>query len=468
MKMLKLSCGISIGLMFFSVTVMAASASAAVNAEDAKTLQTTFTPLGAERAGNKDGSIPEWTGCPDLHAPIEKLKAGDRRWDPFAAEKPLYTVTADNMAQYAERLSDGLKALLQKYPKSMNYPVYPTHRTHCAPAWVYDATLRNATSAKLVGDAAYSGVDGAINGIPFPIPKSGLEVRWNFNMRWRGQSFETKVRQLSWTAGGDKVLGSQVINEDQIGCYRQGLSAADYAKEGSKNWFLYQLTESPSFRAGEGLMFVANSNYDKNRENGSWQYLVGQRRVRRAPSVGWDTPDFVNSGASFFDEVFGSILNTNERYDYKLVGKKEMLIPYNDNKIFSLKEDEIFGKEHHNPDAIRWELHRVWVIEATLAKGKRHAVPRRVFYIDEDTWGTSLMDGYDASNKIWRVQFLPAYYFPDMPGVQSAYSDILYVLDGIYSSRNTSFYEPGYQMKPVPMKPDSAFTPEALSGNAVR
>lgn len=448
--------------------LMHAGTHAAVTQNEAKKLQGELTPLGAERAGNKDGTIPEWKGCPDLKAPMDKLKAGDRRWDPFAADKPLYVVTADNMAQYADKLSDGVKALLQQYPKTMRLPVYRTVRTHCAPDWVYEATMRNATSAKLVGDASNSGVEGALNGIPFPIPKNGLEVRWNFTLRWRGQSFDSKLRHLSWTKNGDKVLGTQALQYDQMEFYRRGVTLDEYAKKGYLDWLFYQLTDAPSFRAGEALVTRGASNYDKVKERGSWQYLVGQRRVRRAPSVGWDTPDFVNSGANFFDEVFGSPVTPNERYEYKLIGKKEMLIPYNNNKIFTLKEDEIFGKEHHNPDAIRWELHRVWVVEATLLPNKRHAVPKRIHYIDEDTWGTALMDGYDATGKIWRVSLNPAYYFPDMPGVMSAYSDILYVLDGIYSSRNTSFYEPGFHLKPVPMKPDSMFTPEALSGSAVR
>lgn len=441
---------------------------AAAGADEAQKLKTTLTPLGAERAGNKDGSIPAWEGCPKLDAPLAKLKAGDRRWDPFASEKPLYVVTADNMSQYADKLSDGLKALLQKYPKTMRLPVYKTHRTHCAPDWVNEATLKNATSGKLAGDAAYSGVEGAINGIPFPIPKNGLEVRWNVTLRWRGQSFDTKVRHLSWTTGGDKVLGSQALQYDQMEFYRQGITPEQNAQRGYMDWMFYQNTDAPSFRAGELLVTRGTSNYDKVKERGSWQYLVGQRRVRRAPTVGWDTPDFVNSGANFFDEVFGSPMTPNERYEYKLVGKKEMLIPYNDNKIFGLSEDEIFGKQHHNPDALRWELHRVWVVEATLAAGKRHAVPKRVHYIDEDTWGTSLMDGYDANGKPWRVSINPAYYFPDMPGVMSAYSDILYVLDAAYSTRNMSFYEVGMQMKPVPMKSDSVFTPDAIAAGGVR
>ncbi|ATE61245.1 DUF1329 domain-containing protein [Thauera sinica] len=446
---------------------LGANLAAAVGEAEAARLGKELTPLGAERAGNKDGSIPEWKGCPDLGAPLDKLKAGDRRWDPYAAEKPLYTVTAANMAQYADKLSDGVRALLQKYPETMKLDVYPTHRNHCAPEWVYQATAKNAVNAKRVAGGDNDGVEGAVNGIPFPIPKDGAEVRWNTNFRWRGESFESKLRHFSMTSAGDRVLGTQDLQYNQFEAYRKGMSPQEYAAKGYLGWMLMQITDAPSFRAGEGIVARDSTNYVE-RDRQVWQYLVGQRRVRRAPNMGWDTPDFVNSGANFFDEVFGSPYTSQERYEYKLAGKKEMLIPYNNNKVFGLKEDGIYLKDHHNPDAIRWELHRVWVLEATLKPGKRHAVSKRVFYVDEDTWGTALFDGWDPSGKLWRVSLSLNYYLPDMPGVMSSYSDILYVLDGSWSSRNTVFYEPGYQLKAVAMKPDSVFTPDALSGRGVR
>ena len=440
---------------------------AAVSATEAATLGKELTPLGAERAGNKSGSIPEWTGCPELNAPMEKLKAGDRRWEPYASEKPLYTVTAANMGQYAANLSEGVRALLQKYPQTMSLQVFTTHRTHCAPAWVNEATSKNAVTAKRTVKGDNDGIEGAINGIPFPIPKDGAEVRWNSNLRWRGESYETKVRHYAMTTSGDRVMGTQALQYDQFESYRKGVTAEENAKQGYLSWMFMQATDAPSFRAGESLLLRDSSNYVE-RDRQTWQYLVGQRRVRRAPNVGWDTPDFVNSGANFFDEVFGGTYTSQERYDYTLVGKKDMLIPYNDNKIFSLKEDQIFAKNHHNPDALRWEMHRVWVVEANLKPGKRHAVSKRVYYVDEDTWGTALVDGWDPSGKLWRVSLCPSYFFPDMPGVMSAYSDILYVLDGAWSSRNTAFYDPGFQLKPVPMKAESAFTADAISGRSVR
>jgi len=450
-----------------AITASVQPAFGAVPADEAAKLKTVLTPFGAERAGNKDGSIPEWKGCPDLKAPIEKLKSGDRRWDPFESEKPLFTITAANAKQYADKLSEGAQALLAKYPDTMRLNVYKTHRTHCAPESVYESTFKNATTARLVESGPNSGVQAAVGGIAFPIPKNGLEARWNHNFRWRGTSWEMKLRHFSMTASGDRVLGTQALQYDQFEHYRPGVTPEQYEKNGSLSWLFLQLTDAPSFRAGEGLVLRTRGDYTKD-QTAAWQYLVGQRRVRRAPNVGWDTPDFVNSGANFFDEVFGSAVVSDERFDYKLVGKREMLIPYNNNKIFKLKEDEIYGKEHHNPDAIRWELHRVWEVVATVKPGRRHAVPKRVFYIDEDTWGTALFDGWDPAGNLRRVSVNLAYYLPDMPGVYSGFSDILYVLNGAYSSRNTVFFEPGYQLKQVPMKPESAFSPEALSGSGIR
>lgn len=450
-----------------AIVVASPVAHAGVSAEEAAKLKTVLTPLGAERAGNKDGSIPEWKGCPDLKAPMEKLKAGDRRWDPFESEKPVVTITADNLKQYSDKLSEGAQALIKKYPASFKLNVYKTYRTHCAPESVYENTFKNATNAHIVESGPNSGVQGAVGGIPFPIPKNGLEARWNHNLRWRGTSWETKLKQVSMTTSGDRVLGSQTLQYDQFESYRPGLAVDQYEKNGSHTSLFLQMTEAPSFRAGEGLLVRDRSDYTKD-QRAAWQYLVGQRRVRRAPNVGWDTPDFVNSGANFFDEVFGSPVSSDERYDYKLVGKREMVIPYNNNKIFKLKEDETFGKEHHNPDAIRWELHRVWEVVATVKQGRRHAVPKRVFYIDEDTWSTALMDGWDPAGNLQRVSMYLQYFLPDMPGVFSGYSDIMYVLNGAYSSRNTVFYEPGYQFKPSAMKPESAFSPDALAGSGLR
>jgi hypothetical protein len=135
---------------------------AAVAPADAAHLGTTLTPMGAERAGNADGSIPAWTG-----GMAAAPQGTGSRPDSFAAERPLFSITASNLPRYAVRLPEGAKALFAKY-KDFRIDVYPTHRTASAPQPVYEATLRNAVSARAAPEGITSGIEGAAGGIPFP------------------------------------------------------------------------------------------------------------------------------------------------------------------------------------------------------------------------------------------------------------------------------------------------------------
>ena len=76
-----------------------------------------------------------------------------------------------------------------------------------------------------------------------------------------------------------------------------------------------------------------------------------------------------------------------DRYDWKLIGKKELYIPYNAYRLDSpqLKYSDIIKPGHINRDLTRYELHRVWEVEATLKTGERHIYAKRHFFIDEDT-----------------------------------------------------------------------------------
>ncbi|MBW8848834.1 MAG: DUF1329 domain-containing protein, partial [Burkholderiales bacterium] len=274
--------------------LLAGPALAAVSAEEAAKLKTTLTPLGAERAANKDGTIPPWTGGLTKASP--GFKPGDARPDPFAAEKPLYSINAKNMAQYDAHLSDGVKALMKKYP-DFRIDVYPTHRTAAAPQWVYDNTFKNATRAKLVDNG--HGTEGAYGGTPFPIPKDGYEVFQNHRLAWVGSYAQAPVRVWVVTADGKRAMASGGT---------QSFRRQFYDPEGSLEKFdgyaglgKFVVSE-PGSKAGEAIL--AHDNLNASNPRGLWQYLVGQRRVRKAPSVAYDTPDSVTSGIGLFDEAF--------------------------------------------------------------------------------------------------------------------------------------------------------------------
>ena len=432
-------------------------AQAAVPPEQVARLKSELTPFGAERAGNADGSIPAWDG--GYTKVVVGYKPGDKRPDPFAGDKPLYSIKASNMEQYAGQLAEGTKLLLKKYP-DYRLDVYPTHRSAAAPQWVYDNTAKNAGRATL--DVETEKVSGAFGGIPFPIPENGAQVLWNYRLSWQGaETISAPFDTWLMTAGGKKVQATRALFSYRFPYYAESGSLENFAGK-------YQvgklLTELPSSKAGEGLM----THWDMDPANrAAWQYLVGQRRVRRAPNIAYDTPDFVTSGVGLFDEAF-MLFGPTDRYDLKLAGKKELIVPYNNNRAGLVKSDELVKPNFLNPDLVRWEKHRVWVVEATLKSGKRHVVPRRTYYIDEDSWQILLVDGYDAQGKLGRQMYSLTLLAPDMPVLTSQVMWGSYNLDTGAYFLNSSSNDLTVQYQKIATPSASFYTPDAMANENMR
>lgn len=429
-------------------------ARAAVGADEVATLGTTLTPLGGEKAGNADGSIPAWSGKP---LQVSGASVGDVPKAVFPGEKPLFSVSAANMEKYRDKLSEGTVALMQRYPSSFRIDVYPTHRTAVAPQYVYDNTKKNAASCQAVDGGKT--LKACYGGIPFPIPKSGVEVIWNHLLRLEPESVDLGARNVVGTADGKRTLATRIDESFQHLYYYRDGSADTWNGE---YWIQRFNTTDPPFKRGESL--VIHDSIDPSTPRQAWQYLVGQRRVRRAPTVAYDTPDFVASGANYFDEVMG-FMGHPDRYSWKLVGKREMYVPYNANQAVTVSQDEAFSANHLNPANVRWELHRVWEVEATVAPGKRHAVPKRRFYFDEDSWVMLLMDGYDAEGKLWRTSQVTPFYVPKLPGLLIK-PVIIFNLEAKTFSAVQSLN--GEYYKIVDRKPESYFTGEAAAAEADR
>jgi hypothetical protein len=423
---------------------------AKVTPEEAKRLGNDLTPMGAEKAGNADGSIPAWSGQ-WLGAPpqVNYAGTGTGYGDPYAGEKPLFVITADNMAQYADKLTEGQKALFQRYKSTFKIPVYPSHRDFRYSDRVMQRTLANATSAELVSDG--NGVVNAIGASPFPIPKNGYELMWNLNLparAWKEDAIYTMALTLS---NGTRSLESM---DYKI------LSVWDSPKEtvesfGGQQAFALVQTLEPTRKKGE--IILAHTFTDPiSSPSQSWQYLPGNRRVRRAPTVAYDTP-FGAGGFRVMDEdrLFNG---APDRYEWKLVGKKEIFIPYNNYKLDdpSLKLDDLLSTNGHvNPDYMRYEPHRVWVLEATLKPGKRHIYGKRVLYIDEDSWIAVLADNYDGKGQLWRSNMQTTAYAYDLQGFQArvaVFHDLIagsYLTDRLLNGKppaklNNSDYEADY------------------------
>lgn len=445
----------SLCAVMLSLAVIAPFVDAAATPEEAARLKSDLTPFGAERAGNKEGSIPAWDGGYTTVWP--GYRTGQPRPDPFANEKPLLQITAQNMAQHADKLSDGVKALLQRY-RDYRLNVYPTHRTAAAPQWVYDNTFRNATRAR--SDSNGLAIAGVYGGIPFPIPKSGTEAMWNHELGWKGEALAYEYNTYV-IAGGKPVLTTGGRIDFQFPYYYRNGSLEDF--KGIALLFKLALN-APPFRAGE--ISLIHDPVDQFRDGRkAWQYIVGQRRVRRAPTIAYDTPS-ITSGFSFNDE--GYVFNgPMDRFEWKLLGKKEMFVPYNTNAFHLKKTDQVIGPQYVNPDHLRWELHRVWVVEATLADGKRHALPRRRFYLDEDTWFALLTDGWDARQQLWHVSYQLPMLIPELPAV----SALTYVVHDLFKGGyvvSSLLNEGRRHYEILPRRPEDEWSPAALTGEGVR
>jgi len=397
-----------LGLLGAVSLLMVTGAYAKVTVEEAARLGKDLTPTGAEMAGNADGSIPAWDGGLP-HDPNQV--SGERHADPFAADKVLYSVTSANMDQYIDKLSEGQKGLLKKYPESFRMDIYKTHRSHSAPQSVYDNTLANATRAELVADG--NSVEGAWGGYAFPIPKDGYEVIWNHTYRWQGKGSVLAFNGYVVSENGNlsKVTGGAAIERYPLYI---GDSIEDFDGD---TWNIMVDYQRPARRKGEVLVVRDPINQEKNPRK-AWQYLVGQRRVRRAPTVAYDTPNAGFSGLATYDDAFlynGSL----DRYDFKLMGKKEIYLPYNSyiGDVYAKDPTTIYTAKHVDPDYVRWELHRVWIVEATLKEGQRHIYAKRNFYLDEDSWAVAMTDSYDGRGTLWRTSIALMKNMTELPGV---------------------------------------------------
>ena len=403
-------------------------AAAAVSAADAAKLGAELTPLGAEKAGNADGSIPAWDGglSSAAQAGNPGFKPGQHYADPYASDKPLYTVTAANMGQYANKLTEGHKKLLQTYKSSFKMIVYPTHRSAAYPQRIYDATKRIATTAELAKGG--NGVVKAGEGIPFPIPKSGVEVFWNHVLRYRGDVIIRNIGQAPVTAGGDYTMVK--FRDETMVAY--SLGGAKSENLNNIIAYFFQETVAPARLAGEILL--VHETLDQSVENRkAWVYNPGQRRVRRAPNVAFDNPG-TNSDNLRTSDQFDMYNGSPERYEWTLVGKKEMLVPYNSYKLHqnTLKYTDILKKNHINPELARYELHRVWVVDSKLKAGQSHLYSRRTLYVDEDSWQILAVDCYDSRGTLYRVQEGHVINFYDVPAIWTVLETVYDLTNGRY------------------------------------
>jgi hypothetical protein len=402
--MRKFSIKLMAGVAAFAMTAGAGYAS--VGADQAARLGKDLTPMGSEKAGNAAGTIPAWEG--GITSPPAGYKVGQFHLDPFASDKVQFSITPSNYKQYAEQLSPGQIAMFERYP-TFRMDVYPTRRSASFPQRTYEYTAKNATACNLVANG--EGIEHCAEGFPFPIPQNAYEVIWNHKLKYKGLSVQSYSNQAVPTASGAYTLIR--LREEILGLYYKPGNTS----ESINNILLYYKQEvlGPARLAGQVLLVHETLNA-KAAPRQAWVYNPGQRRVRRAPNVAYDNPGTASDGLRTNDmtDMFNGAM---DRFDWTLVGKKEMYVPYNSYAAHSdqTKVKDLIRPGHLNPDKLRYELHRVWVVDAKLKAGARHINSRRTFYLDEDSWQILLADHYDGQGNLWRYSEAPSVNYYEVP-----------------------------------------------------
>jgi hypothetical protein len=440
--------------------MLANTAHAQLAAGDLAKLGTTLTPMGAEKGANAAGTIPAWDGGLTKVPAGITVKGSGYYPDPFPSDKPLFTINAANADKYKDNLTPGQMAMLKQYP-TYKLNVYQSRRTAAYPDKHYAETKDCAGKAKLA--AGGNGVVGCNGGTPFPIPKNGTEAIWNHVLHYKGDTFGMHWSQAAVTASGEYAL---VKFEYEYDLHYGNLAKSAAQREANKLLNYLQVTTAPARLAGQILLVHETVDQAKEPRN-AWTYNPGQRRVRLAPNVAYDNPGTAADGLRTNDD-FGMFNGATDRYEWTLVGKKEIYVPYNSYRMTAptLKYADLLKPGHLNQDHSRYELHRVWVVDAKLKAGTSHIYSRRTFYIDEDSWNVLLIDKYDGRGALWRFSEQHSenwYNIPMWFGTIEVHHDLQsrrYIAMGL-RSEEAKIYEP--------LKRSAAdYTPQNLRGLGVK
>jgi hypothetical protein len=357
-----------------------------------------FAVTGAEIAGNSNGSIPSWQGKTATPLPGWVLGKDRSDFSPYKDELPTMQIDRANSETHKHFLSQGQLELLNS-KSGYTMPVYPTRRSCGFPDFVMENTRRFYGQARIAPNG-WSIENATLPSVPFPQPRSGIEAIWNFLLAYTGVGAEwtTGISYLSPHSPGADPVRYDVSLRLHFPWAAPGAMHIAQAPYRSGVTYTYR---APASLAGQAIA----QRYYFDRPPESFYYFPAQRRVRRMSSYTHD------AWAIGFEKTYPVdaqlIFSGNpDRFHWTLQGKRELYLPYNS---FSVTETDssgksVFEREFISATARRYELHRVWVVEGRLKPGLRHSTPRKLLYLDEDSWLAVIGEDYDGENRLVRYK----------------------------------------------------------------
>lgn len=345
-----------------------------------------LTPIGAIAAPDPDAGVGAWLPAATAPADMQAL---------IAADVPLAAVGGRDSGGYADFVAPGHRALLEKHP-GHRLNVYPSRRVAFFPDAISAASRGNAATARLDG---HDSIAGARLGLPFVQPRSGLEAMWNHRLRYRGDAMQLQSTMVIVGADGP---GRPVTQRKVALNAYANLSAR---LDPSMLFYGYRAQAGSKFSPSYLVLQHEPVRTDNERK------LVWIRqesgKMLRVPGGPQDIGTTPSQGLLLLDmyDMYGGEADYGA-YTWTLRGRRPLLVPYNAVALAggAVPRAELLTPGHPDPRFLRYEVHRVWVVEATLLPRRAHLFKRRVFYLDEDSWNIVLVENYLADGTLARVQ----------------------------------------------------------------
>ena len=275
-------------------------------------------------------------------------------------------------------------------------------------------------------------------------------------MRYRGEQISMHTNQAAVLANGAYNLLK--LERDIYFRYgREGVTPQDL--DNTLFYYKYRVV-APAKLSGSAL--VVQETLDQVLAiRKAWRFNRGERRVRRLPMLAYDSLQPDTNGLATAD-VVDAYNGAPDRYQWQLLGKQEMLVPYNSYAVHQqgIPYEQILQRNTLNPELLRYELHRVWVVEAELRKGFSHPYGKRRFYLDEDSWQILAVDLYDKSGALSGLQESHPISYYEVPMFGSTLETLYDFKGGRYFVDGLDNNEPMYDFN-APLSPRD-FTPQAL------
>jgi hypothetical protein len=418
-----------------------------------------LTPWGAIAAGNADGTIPAYEGGVKPPANYDPANPGFRP-DPFAADKPVLVINAQNYQEHQDKLSESLVEMFKKYPETFVVNVYPTRRSVSYTDSFLENSKLNATRCKTInGPLGLDTSTGCGQGIAFPVPKNGLEVMWNHDTAYRGLIVLQKGYVGKYAKPSGELVHSYTANALRYQPFYEPNPTMYYG-------YRYEYT-APSRLSGQNTMVLDMVDTGERRAN---NYSPATRRVRLSPDSAADTPVSQVGGAMTFDDDI-LFAGKKDRYEWNLIGRKEMYIPFNnyryqytDKADTECYADAKFTPGHPKSECVRWELQRVWHVQAVLKDGQRHVYHKRDMFISEDTYVDGYAQMYDSSGKIYRLNLQMNAPFYESKAAGTAWNTVIDLVSGVYTALGMA---PDEGMKVIDSMPTTTWSSATLSRRVI-